>query len=371
MKKLLLFTLLFFNIAIQAQKFKTFNHAVEIGPNDNLKLYLSSFFKLEDNDCADYYMIAKFDKEKFCFLDSINVFYKNDKLFLKGRYKDAQRNGSFTWYHKNGKVAITGEYQMDKRVGIWQFYYPKGNVYKKVEYKNGQEYLIEFYDKKENQKVKDGNGFFKDELPLVQSTNLNKIEGAVVNGLPDGSWEIETMGHQSLVVAPNSPNQAFKKQLVPMKMCTESFSNGKFTKGISYSHVSTIADSFYSNNYLTSFTGNLFVEDLSLIRSVYCNPATMDITNSKFYNSIKLNFNNSELKNSAPNNWFLVTLEMDNNQKIKSIELYSTAPAEITNQLKKMIQNIEIPKGRIIVSNRKLYFPFGIKDHEIYFQKEN
>lgn len=372
MKKLLLLILLFLNLTIQAQEFRSFNDAIEIGPNNNLKLHLSSYFRLKDEDCADYYMITQFKKENFSIQDSIHVFYTNDKLYIKGSYTNDKRNGTFTWYHKNGKIQTIGEYTMNERTGIWQFFNTKGDLYKKVEYKNNQEYLIDFYDQKGNQKVKNGNGFFKDEIHIVTSeTILNKIEGAVVNGLPDGAWEIETLGRKTVkTTTANSPNPTLKTQIVPMKMCTEYFSNGKFTRGTSYSEVPNIGDSNYNDNYLSSFTGLVFLEKLALARSAYCK-TTMDGANTMFYNRIKLDFNNSELKKSAPNNWFLVTLEIDDDKKIESIDLYSTAPADITNQLKKMIQNTEIPKTKIKKLNTRLYFPFVIKDHELYFPNDN
>lgn len=373
MKKLLLFTFLTC-LTIQAQQFKSFNDAIEIGSNNNLKLHLSDHFRLKDEDCAEYYMITQFDKEIFSIKDSIHVFYTNDKLYIKGSYTNDKRNGTFTWYHKNGKIQTIGEYSMNERTGVWQFFNTKGNLYKKVEYKNNQEYLIDFYDQKGNQTVKDGNGFFKDEIPLVSSATvsiLNKIEGAVVNGLPDGTWEIETLGRKTVkITTANSPNPTLKTQLVPMKMCTEYFSNGKFTKGISYSEVANIGDSFYYDNYWSRFTGLVFIEKLALARSAYCK-SLLDGTNTMFYNRIKLDFNNSELKKSASNNWYLATLEMDDDKKIKSVDLYSAAPAETTNQLKKMIENTEIPKTKIRTLNTRLYFPFVIKDHEIYFPNDS
>lgn len=370
MKKTLLFILLFFTLSIQAQEFKVFNDAIEIGTNNKLKLYLSSSFKLNNNDCADYNMIAQFDKEKFSFQDSISVFYSDNKIYLKGAYKDDKKNGTFTWYHKNGKIQTIGEYTMNERTGIWQFFYPKGSLYKIVEYKNGQEYLIDFYNQNGDQKVKDGNGYFKDELHLVQSaTALNKIEGTVTNGLPEGSWKIQSLGRKNVRFATTEGTQE-KTQLVQMTIATELFSDGKLTKGISHTSLPNIGDSFYYNNYLTSFTGKLFIEQLSLSRINRCKNEQSNSPSTNFYNLIKLNFNNSELKNSATNNWFLVSLEIDDDRKIETFDIYSNAPSEITNQFKELIQYTENPKSIIKSTNKNFYFPFVIKDHEIHFPRD-
>ncbi len=85
-------------------------------------------------------------------------YYKNRKIQVEGEYKNAQRNGKWTYYYEsgivwsdgffkegksdgkrvtyfpNGKIRYEAHYKDDKRVGVWKFYDETGKLVRSVSF---------------------------------------------------------------------------------------------------------------------------------------------------------------------------------------------------------------------------------------------
>lgn len=131
-----------------------------------------------------------FNVEKFV-ADSINGTYFLDSKFTSIGLHQLKSNGIFTSFHKNGKVAFKGETINGKRSKeIWTYWYENGTKKSEEKTSNGtyfsdetQNLIINFWDKKGEQTVTDGQGlvnYLNDEGLL--------IKGSYKDGLKNGLW---------------------------------------------------------------------------------------------------------------------------------------------------------------------------------------
>ena len=61
-----------------------------------------------------------------------------DDSFVKGNYKDGEKNGEWTSYHENGQMMLEGNTKDGKSMGKWTYYNEDGSIKKVEEYKNGK-----------------------------------------------------------------------------------------------------------------------------------------------------------------------------------------------------------------------------------------
>ncbi|WP_418264681.1 toxin-antitoxin system YwqK family antitoxin [Flavobacterium faecale] len=350
-KNLILFLLIV--TSTFAQKSPKFDDLIEVNDNGIVKFYLSSFCKLERKSCAEYYLKTKFDKQYFQFQDTVNVYYKNDKLYIKGNYEKGLRHGEFIWFYDTGIVQTKGHYLYGDKSGIWEFYFPNGNLHKKIEYKNNVEHLIVLFDKKGKELVKDGNGFFSNEVLLSISNNsYSKLKGEVVNGLPNGKWEISLSGSN---------------------IGTEYFENNVFVRGISHSEV--LGDTEYKDKSLVSFAGRNNIERLRLYGPSSCGNNYGMTPNASYKNKLKMLFDNSELKNSISNAWFLAGIKSDYSGNIVDVEMCSNAEQNIVDKFKKMILEVNMGKVKLFNLTPKgkfgyLFAPIVVLNNELHFTSD-
>lgn len=330
----------------RAQQQVKFNDLVEVTDSGAIKIYLSAVFKASYEYCADYYMIADFDREYFQIKDTFKIYYRTDELFLEGRYKNGERHGKYTWYHKNGQIKTIGEYTSGKRSGVWEYYYTDGSLYKRVEFKDDREYLLDLYGKWGKEMVKNGKGYFDDEVIMSVSGKYPfNLKGEVVNGLPEGKWQI---------------------YVSKIKIGTEYFKDNSFEKGVS--HSIALGDEKYYDAYLSTFTGIVYIEHLQLFSPSFCkNKMSLGLTQG-FFNNLKEQYNSSALKNAVSNNWFLVEIESGKADSIVNVEVFSFAGQDLSNQLKNLV--LEMKNVNKLFTNsgtgREL-FPVVIYNNDIYF----
>ncbi|SHL64079.1 toxin-antitoxin system YwqK family antitoxin [Hymenobacter psychrotolerans] len=118
----------------------------------------------------------------------------NNQLLLQGSYREGRKEGVFETYHATGELAARGRYLAGRQVGDWAYWYPSGRPRQILSFRNGQDPLIQqFWEDSGKQLVKDGNGtWYRQELGL-------QLQGAVVQGIPDGRWQLRRLVDQTLV----------------------------------------------------------------------------------------------------------------------------------------------------------------------------
>lgn len=117
------------------------------------------------------------------------LYWSNGKIKEERLYKDNKMAGRFVRYYENGTLECDGfqEGEYGTKTGNWTYYYENGQKHKEVRYeKNQQEIMINAWDRKGVQMVKEGNGKY------IQYSQLGKklMEGNYSAGLQQGKWHI-------------------------------------------------------------------------------------------------------------------------------------------------------------------------------------
>ncbi len=162
----------------------------------------------------------------------VKQFHRNGKPKHVGYFKYGIQDSAFTSYYENGQIQEQGEFaqlpdsillqpykywqQLDyiepTKIGKWNYFHDDGNPQMTLEYKIGdeKEYLLSYWNKKNEQTVINGNGTLKElyssNKPKIEKHynkgllngkytewNANgsvRMEGSYVNGLKDGEWKL-------------------------------------------------------------------------------------------------------------------------------------------------------------------------------------
>jgi hypothetical protein len=294
-------------------------------------------------------MILNFNENFFQIKDSLIVYYLDNSRFLEGFYKNGLRDGAFKEYYKNGQLKSINVYQNNYPYGTWIYYYQNGILYKKIEYKDNSEFLMEMYKKNGRPIVVNGKGKYKDYIPLSIANSIPSIiKGKVLNGLPEGKWDIYSSG---------------------INIGTEYFKNNNFIKGISHSFA--LGSQEYFNTSITTFTGVKFIEHLKIIGPSICNSKAGIGLSREFFEKIREKFNLSNIKDKLGNCWFLVEIESDNTGKIKNIKMHSKSDEGTINEIKKLIYSVNDIESNRSQNNMGIeYFPVVIFNSKIYFPRD-
>lgn len=158
---------------------------------ENNRIYLDSLFKTSKASESPYYLVVD-DKDIVKDEYNFKIFYKSGKVYKEGLTRSSTNlveSGLITTYYENenkkeeytsASVGINGAktawYENGKIKYIKEYIKVDKNLLPQIK-------VLQYWDKDNNQKVKDGNGFFEDE-------EYNCFEkGMVKNGLKTGKWE--------------------------------------------------------------------------------------------------------------------------------------------------------------------------------------
>jgi len=177
MKKIILFFLLISKIAFSQEA------------NDKI-IYLDSLWKETTKEDYKYYRIIKdynVEKEEYTFED----YFKSGKIQMRGKSESKDyltKKGEFNFYFENGTLKKTIFYENGRPKGTYLEWYDNGQKCMEAEYITDDKNLTSdlkiqnYWDKKNVQKVIDGNG------ELEEKSAQENASGKIKNGLKDGVW---------------------------------------------------------------------------------------------------------------------------------------------------------------------------------------
>jgi antitoxin component YwqK of YwqJK toxin-antitoxin module len=177
MKKIILFFLLISKIAFSQEA------------NDKI-IYLDSLWKETTKEDYKYYRIIKdynLEKEEYTFED----YFKSGKIQMRGKSESKDyltKKGEFNFYFENGTLKKTIFYENGRPKGTYLEWYDNGQKCMEAEYITDDKNLTSdlkiqnYWDKKNVQKVIDGNG------ELEEKSAQENASGKIKNGLKDGVW---------------------------------------------------------------------------------------------------------------------------------------------------------------------------------------
>jgi hypothetical protein len=206
MKKAIIY--LFFGIFLSSSTFaQSDGIAKYLKPSIDgyIHLYFDQQYFLVDQDCPfkSYTRVIKYDKENGGYNSFFTDYDVQNQPVLTGTYKNGKKEGLFKQFYPTGIVKVDCTFENNLPVGKWNYYYPSGNIWIKIEMINHKIHIIDFWDEKGNQKVKDGKGNFN---LVTDSFEYNEFgytgllcEGRIKEGKPVGIWS------NSLVYPKGSP----------------------------------------------------------------------------------------------------------------------------------------------------------------------
>lgn len=182
--------------------------------NDKI-IYMDSLWKETTKENYKYYRIIKdfnLEKEDYTFED----YFKSGKIQMRGKSESKDflsKKGEFNFYFENGTIKETIFYENGRPKGKYFEWYDNGQKCLEAEYISDDKKLTSdlkiqnYWDKKNIQKVIDGNG------ELEEKSEKETASGKIKNGLKDGVWIGE--------------NKDFKISY------TETYVDGKLKNGVS------------------------------------------------------------------------------------------------------------------------------------------
>lgn len=182
MKKIFVLTLLFSSLFLSAQS------GTELTKNDK-KIFLDSLWKKTTEGNHKYLMIIKKNDPDNTF-EVTNYYRSTGKIQMKGSYKDenlTKQTGNFFWYYDNGNIKCESISKDSlNETGEIYSYYLDGNKesiekfdYKRLPKKSSST-ILQFWDKKGNQLVINGNGIF--DLDNEEMKRICKIKNGNIVG---------------------------------------------------------------------------------------------------------------------------------------------------------------------------------------------
>ena len=153
-----------------------------------IRVYYDMNWKITNERNAAFYSDAGYDTLRRYFEGEVKDFTIEGKLFMEGHYHLGEKNGPFTFYFpESGTVSSEGSYERNYRTGAWKFYYANGQLKQVIKFKYDVFSVLEYYNEKGHQKVKDGNGRWEQEMDAGIG-NPVVLEGEFKNGKKNGIW---------------------------------------------------------------------------------------------------------------------------------------------------------------------------------------
>lgn len=134
-----------------------------------------------------YEIVSNYNENNTIF--PVKDYFKSGALQMTGSFSDKDltvKTGEFKYYKESGNISYIANFSNSKFLGPYKKYYLNGKPEIEGEYKieDGELSIINYWDEKGNQLVKNGNGnfFIKDEDGSFE-------KGVLKNGMKSGNWE--------------------------------------------------------------------------------------------------------------------------------------------------------------------------------------
>ena len=201
-----------------APKKAKLNDCYRVVGKDSVVFFYSADYILTPPGCATIRRHVRLDSAGKFFGYVRDFRLDNNQPVLRGAYRSGRKEGLFEVYHTTGELAARGHYRQGRQVGDWAYWYPSGSRRQVLSFQGGQDPLIQqFWDETGKQLVVNGNGTWqREEFGL-------RLRGAVVNGIPDGRWQLRRIQDESPVAR-------------------EIFAKGHFRSGVLFNNMESYQD---------------------------------------------------------------------------------------------------------------------------------
>jgi antitoxin component YwqK of YwqJK toxin-antitoxin module len=200
------------------------NEVVKQLQNDTLLFYYNDRWQLVKPACSTVFRVTRVDTISQTFTGKFTDHYTDSTIAAEGFYLSGKKEGNFSVYFDNGQLEQTGMYADNHKEGIWKYYYKNGSPKQILNFQNEEISILEFWDEEGKKMVDAGTGYW---FGYETAERFRKIEGEVLNGKKNGTWQITI------------PSQKITTNI-------EKYKNGKFLHG---KHISVVnGQESYSKN---------------------------------------------------------------------------------------------------------------------------
>lgn len=258
MRLLIIAALLLAHFTVSAQEIA---NCVEILGPDSVKFYYRAGGNLlHDQECAQYYRIARMNHDHYIFDGHAQDYYISGQLAVDCRYSKNILHGLYTAYYVNGQIKETGQFKEGLKTGEWKYWHNNGQVKKVINFRADGARLQTLNKANGKPLVSNGNGEYTERELLSYRT----IKGEIKNGRQHGKWTISN-------------------HFNGMRNAVEIFDNGKFVEGQNLGLVKGVNQKYFDKpNSTFDLTEDLLV---SYDRKWNC-PAQINFASAK-YNSLE------------------------------------------------------------------------------------
>lgn len=180
---------------------------------DSVALYFNERYELTPVACATYCRYTHLGPKGSLYGEVRDYRLATNKLAYRQHYEKGVRHGSYEAYYPNGQLQMRGTYTQGEPSGEWQFWYASGKPWQVLRWSSASAQpwrFVAYWDSAGQQLLTNGTGHWRE----INFRQRRRIEGEVLNELPDGEWQL------------------FHLDLDPTKVLgTETFERGVFKKG--------------------------------------------------------------------------------------------------------------------------------------------
>ncbi len=180
---------------------------------DSVALYFDERYRLTPIACATFCRYTHLDPTGKVYGEVRDYRVASQQLAYRQHYEHGVRQGSYEAFYPNGQLQVRGTFAQDVPSGEWQFWYASGKPWQVLRWDAAAPQswrFVAYWDSTGQQLLAGGNGHWRELNPPQH----RRIEGQVVNELPDGDWTF-----YQLAFDPTKP------------LAIETYEKGVFKKG--------------------------------------------------------------------------------------------------------------------------------------------
>ena len=149
--------------------------------------YDSNWFETDAHE-FEYFRIGQKDS-----LDnwhgSVEDYYKDGAIQMKGSYHRGLKNGIFIYYESDSSYVSAGRYYADNEIGKWENFHKNGQLHAEIRYENKFAYVENTWDSLGNQMILDRNGEEIYKYPNGKISYRRKIQDGLTHGFIESFYE--------------------------------------------------------------------------------------------------------------------------------------------------------------------------------------
>ena len=149
--------------------------------------YDSNWFETEAHE-FEYFRIGQKDSLGN-WHGSVEDFYKDGAIQMKGHYYRGLKDGIFIYYEADSSYLSAGRYYADNKIGKWENFHKNGQLHAEMRHENGFAYVENLWDSLGNQMVRDRNGKEIYKYPNGNISYRGNIQDGLMHGFIESFYE--------------------------------------------------------------------------------------------------------------------------------------------------------------------------------------